>query len=63
MSLKEKILTFLREEEGLTTVEYAVGGAVLATGVILAFITLGDEVFRIIDGLATSVGEVPTPTP
>lgn len=44
MSLKEKVLAFLREEEGLTTVEYAVAGALVAGGLILAFVALRDQV-------------------
>ena len=28
--MKEKIMSFLRDEEGLTTVEYAVAGALVA---------------------------------
>ncbi|NNE36365.1 MAG: Flp family type IVb pilin [Rhodothermales bacterium] len=42
--MKEKIMNFLRDEEGLTTVEYAVAGALVAAAVVGAFTTLGDEV-------------------
>jgi pilus assembly protein Flp/PilA len=61
MSIKDKVLAFLKEEEGLTTVEYAVAGSVLAAGVIAAFILLGGNVNRVIAGLNTAVGKVPTP--
>lgn len=44
MSFKEKFLTFLREEEGLTTVEYAVGGTLLVVGVAAAFDYLSDNI-------------------
>ena len=32
MSIKDKVLAFFKEEEGLTTVEYAVAGALVAAG-------------------------------
>lgn len=48
MSIKEKTLAFLRDEEGLTTVEYAIAGGLVGAAVIAAFVLLGDEVNRII---------------
>jgi pilus assembly protein Flp/PilA len=53
--LKKTILRFLREEEGLTTVEYAVAGALVAAAVIVAFENLGTEVGETVDGLATTL--------
>jgi len=35
---------FLREDHGLTTVEYAVAGALVTTGVVAAFILLSGSV-------------------
>jgi pilus assembly protein Flp/PilA len=46
-----KLLAFLREEEGLTTVEYAIAGGMVAAGVIAAFQALGVQVDRIIDAI------------
>jgi pilus assembly protein Flp/PilA len=46
--MKQAILAFLRDEEGLTTVEYAIAGGLVGAGVILAFTNLGTEVARII---------------
>lgn len=43
-----KLMAFLREEEGLTTVEYAIAGGLVGAGVIGAFNLLGLEVGRII---------------
>ena len=43
------ITNFLREEEGLTTVEYAVAGSLIALAVVTAF-----------DSLGTAVGDVIT---
>ena len=49
--MKEKIMSFLRDERGLTTVEYAVAGALIAAAVVLSFDQLGGEVKTTIDGL------------
>jgi pilus assembly protein Flp/PilA len=51
--MKEKILNFLRDEEGLTVVEYAVAGGLISAVVIVAFQALGVTVFEIIDGINT----------
>jgi len=53
--MKEKIMNFLRDEEGLTTVEYAVAGALVAAAVVLAFQTLGISVGNVITTLDTAV--------
>jgi pilus assembly protein Flp/PilA len=53
MNMKKLILSFLRDEEGLTTVEYAVAGGLIAAAVVAAFFALGetvDGVIRRIDG-------------
>lgn len=55
MSIKEKLLAFIRDEEGLTTVEYAIAGGLVGAGVIAAFGFLGDEVFRVIEELYTAL--------
>ena len=47
---------FAQNEEGLTTVEYAVAGALVAAAVSAAFTTLGSAVTTNITGLATIVG-------
>jgi pilus assembly protein Flp/PilA len=51
MSIKEKVLAFLRDEEGLTTVEYAVAGGLISAAVIAAFTLLGANVDTIIRGI------------
>ena len=51
-SLVTKIRSFIREEEGLTTVEYAIAGGLVGLVVIAAFDTLGFEVGRIITAIA-----------
>ena len=49
--MKKFILDFLREEEGLTTVEYAVAGALVAAAVVTAFTNLGGAVNNTITGI------------
>jgi len=57
-NFKQKLLAFWSDEEGLTTVEYAVAGGLIALSVIAAFQLLGGEVNRVIteikDELATT---------
>ena len=50
------ILNFLRDEEGLTTVEYAIAGSLVAAAVAGAFTTLGTNVLNKITALAGFVG-------
>jgi pilus assembly protein Flp/PilA len=52
--MKNAIRNFVRDERGLTTVEYAVAGGLIALAVIAAFQALGGTVGGIItqiDGL------------
>ena len=42
--MKQKIMFFLCNEKGLTTVEYAVAGALVAAAVVAAFTLLGGQV-------------------
>lgn len=55
MFTKKEVLAFLRDEEGLTTVEYAIAGGLIGAGVIGAFALAGDQVFRVIDAIATAL--------
>lgn len=48
---KKALIAFLRDEEGLTTVEYAIAGGLVAAGVIVAFDLLGLEVARVIEDI------------
>ncbi|KKK89236.1 hypothetical protein LCGC14_2735150, partial [marine sediment metagenome] len=50
-----KIKKFLEEEEGLTTVEYAVAGALVSVAVVTAFTELGDAIILAIDALAAAI--------
>jgi pilus assembly protein Flp/PilA len=52
------IVKFIRDEEGLTTVEYAIAGGLVGAGVIAAFGLLGDEVFRVINAIYLAVSTI-----
>ena len=47
------LVKFFRDEEGLTTVEYAIAGGLVGAGVIAAFTNLGTQVARIIGLIVT----------
>lgn len=46
--MKNQVVKFIHDEEGLTTVEYAIAGGLVGAAVIAAFGFLGDQVARII---------------
>ncbi|MEN8712892.1 MAG: Flp family type IVb pilin [Arenicellales bacterium] len=57
--IMNRISAFVSDEEGLTTVEYAVAGTLVALAVVTAFTQLGTAV-------GTSIGQIETaitPTP
>lgn len=58
MFTKKALIAFLRDEEGLTTVEYAIAGGLVGAGVILAFATLGEEVGRVITEIWTALSQI-----
>lgn len=51
----QEIVKFVRDEEGLTTVEYAVAGALVAGTLVAAFTDLGERVGEVITELTGSV--------
>jgi pilus assembly protein Flp/PilA len=54
-SFKQAVLNFIREEEGLTIVEYAIAGGLISVAVALAFTDLGAAVNDVIVALAVAV--------
>lgn len=58
--IAEKISAFLKDEEGLTMVEYAVAGGMIAAAGVISFQLLGVEVTRIIDFLTGQLATVAT---
>jgi pilus assembly protein Flp/PilA len=49
IKIKNRLLSFLKDERGLTVVEYAVAGGLIALAVIIAFQTLGLTVAGVIN--------------
>ena len=49
--MKKKLHAFLRDEEALTIVEYAVAGGLIAAALVLAFENLGLAVDNVITTL------------
>ena len=45
----------LRKQRGLTTVEYAVAGALIAVAVVAAFLALGGQVQTVINSIETAL--------
>ena len=52
--MKEQVMKFLRDEDGLTAVEYAIAGALVAATLVAAFTTLGGNVENTIDCLSNA---------
>lgn len=57
-TLVKKMTTFLRREDGLTTVEYAIAGGLVGAGLIAAFNALGLEVDRVIDAITAALAAI-----
>lgn len=51
----KKLRNFLQAEEGLTTVEYAVAGSLIALAVITAFQLLGQHVGTVIGQICAAI--------
>lgn len=57
--IMKRISAFVRDEEGLTTVEYAIAGTLVGLAVVGAFTALGDQVGLSINEIEAAI----TPTP
>ena len=53
--MNEKLMQFLRDEEGLTAVEYAIAGALVAATLVTAFVALGGAAKGVITGLTSAI--------
>jgi len=51
-NFKEKVVQFIRDEEGLELSEYAVAGSLIVLGAVAAFTLLGENIATVIDGIA-----------
>ena len=56
-----QLKNFLMEEEGLTTVEYAIAGALVGSAVIAAFQALGIEVGATVTNITTTLTNARAP--
>lgn len=54
-AVKASVLKFIKDEDGLTIVEYAVAGGLITVAVVAAFVTLGGNVNTRITCLASAV--------
>ena len=57
--MKKQVVAFLRDEDGLTVVEYAVAAGLISLAVVTAFTNLGTTVLGIINALITNLGGTP----
>lgn len=53
--MKQHVMKFMNNEDGLTTVEYAIAGGLVGAAVIAAFLALGGEVGRVIRDLVAAL--------
>jgi pilus assembly protein Flp/PilA len=54
--MSKHLIAFLRDEEGLTMVEYAVAGTLITLAAVVAFTTLGTNVSNKITQIAGYLG-------
>jgi len=55
-NFKEKVVAFLRDEEGLELSEYAVAGSLIVLAVVGVFTALGDTIVLKINEMITAMG-------
>jgi len=53
--MRKHLLAFVRDEEGLTMVEYAVAGSLVAVACVTAFTNLGTAIAAKIDSIRTAM--------
>ena len=61
LKMNQHVMKFLREEDGLTTVEYAIAGGLVGAAVIVAFTVLGTTVGAVIRRITTALTPAATP--
>ncbi|WP_172145994.1 Flp family type IVb pilin [Pseudomonas tumuqii] len=58
-AIKTSVMKFVKDEDGLTIVEYAVAGGLVTLGAVFAFTTLGGTVCGAITSLESAIRGVP----
>jgi pilus assembly protein Flp/PilA len=61
MKFNKRLMAFRRSQKGLTTVEYAIAGGLVAAAVLTGFQLLGTNVGTVINGIANAIGLIPAP--
>ena len=56
--MKQHVMKFINNEDGLTTVEYAIAGGLVGAAVIAAFGLLGGQVGRVITAIWTALSTI-----
>jgi pilus assembly protein Flp/PilA len=56
--MRKHVKKFIKNEEGLTTVEYAIAGGLVGAAVIAAFQLLGAQVGRVITAIWTALSTI-----
>ncbi|ERI53975.1 hypothetical protein N878_03050 [Pseudomonas sp. EGD-AK9] len=54
-AIKTSVMKFVKDEEGLTVVEYAVAGGLISAAVVATFMALGTEVNAVITDIITAL--------
>ncbi|CAK2987476.1 pilus assembly protein Flp/PilA [Vibrio crassostreae] len=54
---------FMKDEEGLTVIEYVIGAALLVLGLTTVFSGLGTTLATKLNAIVANVGTTTTPTP
>ncbi|KIC82083.1 Flp family type IVb pilin [Pseudomonas sp. C5pp] len=62
-TIKTSVMNFVKDEDGLTIVEYAVAGGLVALAVVTAFTDLGDAVGDRINELKDAISGTAAPAP
>ena len=63
LKMNQHVMKFLREEDGLTTVEYAIAGGLVGAAVIAAFTILGTTVGAVITRIIAALTPAATGVP
>ena len=58
IKLNKRLTALRKSQKGLTTVEYAIAGGLIAGGVILAFGLLGTNISAVVNAIATALAPI-----
>lgn len=61
--MRESIKQFIRDEDGLTMVEYAVAGGLICAAAVAAFTLLGEQVAAVINYIVSALQGSPAGAP